>query len=413
MLRSKYAVHKETINNVIWRTIQIIGKQGTALLIFFMSAIFLSPFDFGLLNYLIAVLSLLVVFCDFGISSATSKYTTEYKVKASKKLNSILFSVSLVVVIIALVISLIIVFFGRSVFDENYLYILYFLPFLFLVPLSSVADGYYRGLKEFKKLSIITVIVGPISLIVSYFLIKEYLLIGAIISQNLLFLLLTVSLFVLRKDFKLNFNKKVLRTIIGYSVIIGLGEIGYFLYSTIDVLILEQFGYVLEIGYYQIANKIFSVIIIPFAIMGQVIAPNITKLVSKKRYDLVRKKYVKHLYFFLAVGVLLSIVLYLVYPTLLDLFLSKYFIEESVTIFNWLLIMLPMYIIARFLSQGYLVSSGNAKYNLLMIPFGILNIVLNYIFIAHYGFIGVVYSTIICMTLNRLAIFTLLYFKFK
>ena len=310
MLKNKYLQHKETIHNFIWRGLQVGGKQGITFLIFFMSAYFLAPESFGLFSYLMALVALFIIFCDFGISSATSKYVAEYKAKKSSELNKILFSVSLVIISLASLISLFIVLFGKQIFNENYLYIISFLPYFFLVPLSSVADGIYRGLKEFKKLSIITLIIGAISLIASYFLIKNYLLIGAIISQNLLFLLLVISLFFFRKESKFKINKSILKKIGKYALIIGIGEIGFFLYSRVDILILKQFGFLIEIGYYEIANKIFALIILPFAILGQIIAPNITKLTIQKRYDIIKSKYLKHLVLFFIIGIFLAIVLY-------------------------------------------------------------------------------------------------------
>ncbi len=412
LLKNKYLQHKETIQNFGWRALQIGTKQGVTFLIFFMSAYFLSPKSFGMFSYLMALVGLFIIFCDFGISPATSKYVAEYKAKNSKKLNRILFSSSVAVVSLATLVSLFIIIFGKFIFKE-YLLLLYFIPYLFLFPLTSVLDGVYRGLKDFKRLSIITLVVGPIPLIASYFLIKNYLLIGVIISQNLLFLLLLVPLFMLRTESEFKLDKDVLRRIWKYGLVIGLGEIGFFLYSNIDILILKQFGFIVEIGYYQIANKVFALVLLPFVILGQIIAPNITALSSNNKWEIIRKKYIKHLLIFFVVGVILAVLLYFLYPFILKTFLTKYSVKSSITIFNWLLLTFPFYVLARVLSNGYIISSGNAKYSLFMIPFGVLNIILDYLFIYLFGFIGVVYSTIICMTLNRITILSLMYLKIK
>ena len=73
MLKQKYNQHKETIHNFIWRSLQIFGKQGIVFLIFILCAKMLIPYDFGIYNYVLAIVFLLIMFGDFGISTATSK----------------------------------------------------------------------------------------------------------------------------------------------------------------------------------------------------------------------------------------------------------------------------------------------------------------------------------------------------
>jgi len=402
--KAKYKQHKETIDNFIWRSIQTFAKQGVTFIIFFIAAYFLVPEDLGLFSYLMAVVGLLIILCDFGLSTATSRYVTEEKIKNSKSLNNILFSISLLIIVIATTVSLFLIFLGKYIFKE-YVLIIYLIPYLFFLPLSSVADGFYRGLKEFKKLSIITLIVGVISLLTSYFLIKDYGLLGAIISQNLLFFILTLSLFLFRKDIKFKFDKKITKKIINYAIIIGFANMGFFLYTRIDILILKQFGFIIEIGYYEIINKIFLALSIPTVILGQIIAPNITKYVTLGRYDIIRQKLVKSLPLFLIGGVLFSIILYFTFPTAIKILLPKYYSTTFILILNILLIYLPIKLYANFLVNGFITPGGFAK--IIMISSfigGFLNIVLDYLFIYQFGFVGVFWSTVIVYTLHVMII---------
>ena len=77
-MKNKYLAHKETIHNFIWRSLQIFGKQGITFLIFILCAKLLTPYDFGLYNYALAIIFFFIIFGDFGISAATSKYVAEY-----------------------------------------------------------------------------------------------------------------------------------------------------------------------------------------------------------------------------------------------------------------------------------------------------------------------------------------------
>src|SRR3989344_477957 len=80
MLKNKYLQHKETIHNFIWRSMQIFAKQGITFLIFILSAKLLTPYDFGIYNYLLAIMFFLIMFGDFGISTATSKYVADFNI---------------------------------------------------------------------------------------------------------------------------------------------------------------------------------------------------------------------------------------------------------------------------------------------------------------------------------------------
>ena len=414
MIKKLFNTHQETANNFFWRSLQIFSKQGVTFLIFFLAAKFLTPVEFGLLNYLMAVLALLMIFCDFGISTATSKYVAEYAAKKSRHLNKILFSVSAIIIGSAAVISLFIIFAGENIFQENYLYLLFFLPYLFLVPLTSVADGVYRGLKEFKKLAIISFFVGIISLVASYFLLKNYLFVGAILAQNFLYLLLTLALFCSIKDIKFKIDKPVLKKIIKYSLLIGLANIAFFMYSKVDILILKQFGYIVEIGYYEIINKIFNILLMPAVILGQVIAPNITRYVAHHNYDIVKNKLKKYLLLFFSFSIPLSIILYFVLPAILKIILPKYYTANFLLIMILLLILFPFKLWGVFCANGFITPGGFVKIlTLTTLIGGVLNIILDYVFISIMGFIGVYWVTLTIHAMNILIATSYFYIKIK
>src|SRR3989338_7409042 len=187
--RDKYTQHKETIHNFIWRAIQILGKSMATFLIFILSAKLLTPYDFGIYNYVLAIVFFLIIFGDFGISTATSKYVAEYNVTDKKKLKLVLFNSGIIILGLTILITIITLIIGPWYLKEKYIYILWLLPLVFLAPMTYLYDGIYRGLKQFKKLAIISVIIGLISIPFVYILIKQYGLIGALISQNIFYLI--------------------------------------------------------------------------------------------------------------------------------------------------------------------------------------------------------------------------------
>ncbi len=401
MIQKTYTRHKETVHNFFWHSLQLTGKQGVVFVIFFIAAKFLTPEKFGIFNYMMAVIGLLMLLCDFGLSLGISKFVTEHKARQSEKLNTILFSVSIVVIIISALISAIVVLFGSRIFGDNYKYVLYLLPYLFLMPLTGIAEGIYKGLKEFKKLSLITCIVGIFSLVVSVFLISRFYLIGAILAQNVLYLLLTVFLYTFQKTFKLRFDKAVLVQIVKYTAVLGISGVAYFLYSKVDILILKQFGFVVEIGYYEIVNKVFLLLFVPFAILGQVIAPNTTKYITVKDFTEIKNKLKKYAILCFSAGAALGILLYFAIPTLLKSFLPAYYSAAFLTIMTIMLVLLPFKVWGACSSQGFIIPAGLAKITAITTAIGgILNVILDYVFINLIGFVGVFWVTLVIHSTN-------------
>ena len=60
-------------------------KDGVNFVIFILAAKLLSPYEFGVYNYVLAAIFFLILFGDFGISMAASKYVAEYQATAPDK----------------------------------------------------------------------------------------------------------------------------------------------------------------------------------------------------------------------------------------------------------------------------------------------------------------------------------------
>lgn len=396
---------KETINNFLWRSLQVFSKSGVTFLIFFISAKVLKPVEFGLLGYLMAVVGLLTIFCDFGLSIAVSKFVAEYKARQSEKLSRILFSASTIAITASALITVVVVVFGNRIFKDNYRYILYFLPYLFFMPLTSIVDGVYRGLKQFRRLALVSSVIGIFSLAISFILIKHFFLVGAIFSQNILYFLLAVFLYTFQKKLRFRFDKILSVEVVKYALVLGISGVAYFLYSRVDILILKQFGFVVEIGYYEIINRIFQLLLIPFVILGQVIAPNITEYITTGGITKIKDQLKGYAIRCIIAGLTLSILLYFGVPIFLEKLLPEYYTLNFLLIMNILLILLPFKIWGTILIHGFIIPSGFAKIvATITLIGGILNVLSDYIFISLFGFIGVFYTTLAIHSINILAI---------
>jgi O-antigen/teichoic acid export membrane protein len=262
--------------------------------------------------------------------------------------------------------------------------------------MTSLYDGIYRGLKKFKLSAMISIISGLISLCFVYVLVKEYGIIGALISQNLFYLILLIGLGICHKDYHFKINKKIIGEIGKYSIFVGLADLGIFLFIQFDIIILGQFNYINEIAYLSIANKIFMLLAIPFAIFSQVAAPNITKLYANKKYEDINRKLKKYFIFSFLSGLLMAIISFILIKPITTYFLPQYDNYYFYLFFELLLVIFPIRVFGSILATSFIVGAGQAKimtYNNLV--FGIINIITDIIFVYLFGFIGVIFSTLI------------------
>ena len=145
---------------------------------------------------------------------------------------------------------------------------------IFLAPMTSLYDGIYRGLKKFRQLALLSTGVSVISLGFIYFLIRNYGLTGALLSQNLFYLLLFLTLAFGYRDFLFRLKREILKSVGFYALIIGIIHVSAFLYTRVDILVLGAFDLMVEIGYYEIVNKVLMLMQLPFLVYAQVQAPD-------------------------------------------------------------------------------------------------------------------------------------------
>jgi O-antigen/teichoic acid export membrane protein len=267
---------------------------------------------------------------------------------------------------------------------------------LFLAPISSLYDGIFRGLKRFRELAIISLSVGFVSVIFVYLLVKNYGLIGALISQSLFYLVLVLSLFFVYGNLHFQFDKQLMRSIFNYSLLVGLANLGYFLYTKVDLIMLGYFDYTVETGYYGLINNIFALSIILFSILGAVIAPDNINLQVNKKIELLKKKIKNYIIYSSIIGFLISIVLFILVPLLIKLFLPLYDSHSFFIIFYVFLFIIPISVLEATIATGFITPLGYVKILTKTVFIGgVMNCILNYIFLFYFGYLGIIISTVI------------------
>ena len=414
LIKKYYYLNKETINNFIWRSIQIFGKQGITFLIFILCAKLLSPYEFGIYNYILAIIFFLIIFGDFGISTATSKYVAEYNVTDKKKLKAVLFNSGIIILGLTILITVLTLILGHWYLQDKYQYVLRLLPLIFLAPMTSLYDGIYRGLKRFKQLAIISLVVGFVSLFFVYFLIKQYGLMGALWAQVLFYIILFIGLAINYKNFDFNLNKTIIGQITRYGFIYGIAILGNYLFIRFGILILGHYNFLNEIAIFELLNKIFMILVLPFTLLGQVVAPNFTKYFAQKKYTLVYNKLTQYTLYFFFIGIIIGTLSYLLTPSIIKLFFIRYYDDSFLKILPLAIIILITNIWATTVDSGILVATGHADimakfYTLL----GALGLIMALVLLKIYGYIGVIWAMAISNIIMVIGLRIIYFYKIK
>lgn len=393
MIQKIYSRHKENTHNYLWRALQVLGTQGTSFFIFYLCSRLFVPADFGIYNLVFATIFFLVIFCNFGISVAISKYAAEYNVTKKEDLPYFLSNAALLIIALSSLVALFVFLFGESLFPKYYHYIYYILPVLVLHPLYSLYDDFFNGLKRFKEQAIISLTTGTIICFIAFILIRKYGIYGALMAQNILYFVLVVVFAIRYGKFKLMLDIVILKKISQYAAIIGLTQTTFFFNRQVDILFLGHYNFITEIGYYAIAGKLLKILMVPFNILAQVISADVTKNFALANYAIVRKKFLKGISISVIVSMIIILVLFFTKDYLIKLFFPKYYTELMQ---HLLTLMLPVYFTQMVFGivPRFTVSTGQAKWNLYFATImGIMNVALDYVLINIFGFFGVIYSS--------------------
>jgi O-antigen/teichoic acid export membrane protein len=322
-----------------------------------------------------------------------------------------LFNTSFITLVLAVLITIIVYFFGEIWFGEYFKYLIYLLPLVFFVPLTALYDGIYRGLKRFKELAIISLITGGIAIGLVFFLVNQFGLVGALLSQNVMYLIYFSILAIRYGKFSLKFDKKIMKEIGSYSIAFGIATLGFYLFSRINVLILGKYNLLEEIATYELLNRIFTIYLLPFNILGQVLAPYVTELFALKKFKDVKKNYFKLVKVLFGLSVLFIPVAMLVTTLIVKWFFPQYDTEMFTALLLPIVLTYCKSVFSAPLNAGFIVATGEAGIMTVMNIFvGAINIAGSLWAIEKYGYIGVIWVTVIVQYVS-LILLHIIYWK--
>ena len=138
----------------------------------------------------------------------------------------------------------------------------------------------------------------------------------------------------------------------------------------------------------------------PAMIMATVVAPNTTeRFVLNKRKNISKKIFKESLILFI-VGLGIATLVYCFHQLFFRIFLIEYDALLMSQILIPLLFLIPIRYFSSYINIGYITPSGFVKIlTVTTLFYGVLNAVLDLVLIEKYGFIGVIYATLISQAL--------------
>jgi len=373
----------------------------------------LTPEDFGILGILSTGVLLITAFLNLGLDSAAGFYFFQAKTEIEKgKVLFTLFVIRLLTIIPCLLLS----FFSETISfhlfsSSDYTWIV-FITFL-IIPISllmSEQTHVHRYYREPWKFNIATIIKSLSNIGIGIYLVI-LLKIGVLGAQTASFIssLLVVIysyFFFTRKKYSYKFSPYWAKKMLKFGFPLIWASISVWIFQSSDKFILLYFKDLAEIGYYTIGSTFSQ----PILLINSAVQMSFGVLffsIFNKEQDQSKPESKKA-----AIEVLN---IYLIFAISISLFLSIFSLElvNFITTPDYILgcLAIPFltfsYIAAQSIQlTGVGISIGQKMWHVtwIVVSASALNLILNFILIPHYGFIGAA-----CATLCAYAIYWLLH----
>lgn len=231
--------------------------------------------------------------------------------------------------------------------------------------------------------------------------------VGAGVTTTLGFYLLFT-----RTDFRPRFGyeRGELREYYSYSVPLTFKDFGSFLYTRVDVLMVGLFFSSAVVGVYNLSLFVSAFVVLPLAAINKMFPPMASKLESNDQWGELRSVYATVTRWSVTAALPLAIGGVVYAAEILELF------DPSYT--PWALVF-TLFVTAQFFNtavgpSGFLLMMTDHQYliTLNQWTFGILNVVLNYVFITYYGTIGAAAATsLVLASLNVVRVVEVWWFE--
>ncbi len=246
--------------NTTFLTVAYIFQKVFAFVYFTLVARFIGATDIGVYTFAISLTTIFSVFIDFGLSSVLVREAAKFKDKANEYLNNII-SVKIILAVLSyLAVAAVINLSGKPAISQTMVYLAGLVMILdsFTLAFFAVFRAYQNLKYEAIGIAINQIVILVVGLAGIYLKFPLYVLVLALLAGstfNFLYSLILLKV-KLKFNFKLLWDKPILKTLFKIALPFALAGIFVRVYSYIDQILLSVLIGDQALGWYSVPYKI-------------------------------------------------------------------------------------------------------------------------------------------------------------
>ena len=350
----------------------------------------LGPDNFGILNYLLAILFLFVSISSLGVNPVLVNEIVKKRRNSMHSLINSYYLRFLISLISYFLFLLIIYTLNNNIIYHNYSLIL---GVIIILKSCEVLFSFFEA-KSFSKYIVISQSVGFfISASIILFIVINaidniYIYYALVLDLVIVFILINVFYFIYFKNHFYKFNFIIIKRLISKSLPVLISTLSILLYMRIDQIMIKEMLNEYQLGIYSVSVRYIEIYhFIPKIIMISILPVILTS----------RNYYVKLLGInsvINKISLILIIFIFLSSDIVIPLIFSDTYIE-SINITKILSFSI-FFVFLGVVNEHWYVTKNLQKFYALYVSFGaLLNIILNYILISNFGLKGAAYATVL------------------
>lgn len=290
--------------NILYSIVLSCSQYIVPLIVFPYISRVLGPEKLGLVNFIDGTIDYYIILSMLGMGTLGIRETARYKHNPASL--NITFSSLITLNFISTVIAcsiLLISFFTVDAFHAHPRLIL--TGGLKLIFNFLLIEWFYKGLEEFKFITIRTIIVRLIYIIAIFLFVRNssdyleyyYIFVGAIIINA------TINILYSRHFVHFSIHNLKISSITKPFIILGFYTILTAMYTTFNIMYLGIVGTDVEVAYYTTSTKIYGIIIAMFTAFTGVMMPRLSALLANGQNDEFKRYINKSLEFLIAFSI--------------------------------------------------------------------------------------------------------------
>lgn len=350
----------------------------------------LGPDNFGILNYLLAILFLFVSISSLGVNPVLVNEIVKKRRNSMPSLINSYYLRFLISLISYFLFLLIIYTLNNNIIYHNYSLIL---GVIIILKSCEVLFSFFEA-KSFSKYIVISQSVGFfISASIILFIVINaidniYIYYALVLDLVIVFILINVFYFIYFKNHFYKFNFIIIKRLISKSLPVLISTLSILLYMRIDQIMIKEMINEYQLGIYSVSVRYIEI----YHFIPKIIMISILPVILTSRNYYVKLLGINSL--MNKISLILIIFIFLSSDIVIPLIFSDTYIE-SINITKILSFSI-FFVFLGVVNEHWYVTKNLQKFYALYVSFGaLLNIILNYILISNFGLKGAAYATVL------------------